>query len=936
MTPDPRLPSLFAEASELESAARAVWLAELRGKDEALAREVEELLAASAAGGRRFETPAWLRLPLSEGTAARPVPERVGPYRIQREIGRGGMGRVFLAEQEGAGFRRTVALKIIDRPVVTEDTTRRFRDEVRILAGLEHPGIARFYDAGRAEDGSWFLVLEYVEGEDLVAFVRGSNLDLRARIELFLQVLDAIDFAHRRRVVHRDLKPGNVLVGADGRARLLDFGISKIVDPDAEDPLATRTELRAFTPAYASPEQLRGERATTASDVYSLGAMLYELLAGVRPFVDATGSRAAFERAVLESDPDPPSTAARRLTAPPAGFSPAGGLGRDLDAICLKALRKEPGERYASAAAFAEDLQRYLAGRPVEARQGGRQYRLAKLVRRSRGRLATAAAIALAVAALLFAVQAERGPRAPAPPPPRPFPFSPSNLLSVDEARKRFDSNAASVEAGAELALALNQAGRSQEAEVIVARLRQIPGRSEDPLVDYVGASVASKKDEPQRALILFNRAFDHALAGGRGELVAQIRASRGRLFTVLGRNAEARAEMTRARADFAKAGDQASLARVTNDLAIEELQLGHLAEGERLLEAALAATRAASKENRGATMLTNLGVVGLARGRPDLAERRLREALQIRRQIGGPSALGHTLIHLAIALYDLGRPREAEPLYEEGVAVLRETSDAHTLGLALCAYGTFTIDRGEIGGSAAMAAESERSAQTSGLTANLGFAEFLRGYAAAARGDIQTARARLGQARRLFSETGLGDDLSVTTLALAAAEKTSGDPTAAARVAEELLQTLRQHEPDAHTFQTETFLAEVAAAQGRLADAGRHLAALGPGAEVQPSVPLRLGFLRARAELLRAEGRLPAARRDLETAISLAQSSERKLDELRLRLTLAEVDRLAGDSASARKAASGVAAEAARRGLNGIAAQARRLAADPPLNAGN
>src|SRR5512134_1198876 len=327
---DPRLPDMFARASELEGDARAAWLADLRRREPGLAREVEELLASSSAGEKRFETPAWEWNTAGgvQGDAAPPA--SVGPFRIVREIGRGGMGRVFLAEQETENFRRKVALKIVDRPGAGEDGARRFREEARILAALEHPGIARFHDAGWT-DGRWYLALEYVEGEHLLTFASRRDLDTRQRVELFLQVLDAVDFAHRRLVVHRDLKPGNILVDAGGAAKLLDFGISKMVDPEtATDP--TYTETRAFTPAYASPEQLRGERVTVASDVYSLGVVLYELLAGCRPF----------ERGTDESDPRPPSTAARRMDA-------AGGaremtvtrwrdLAGDLDAITLKAL----------------------------------------------------------------------------------------------------------------------------------------------------------------------------------------------------------------------------------------------------------------------------------------------------------------------------------------------------------------------------------------------------------------------------------------------------------------------------------------------------------------------------------------------------------------------------------------------------------------------
>jgi serine/threonine-protein kinase len=410
VTTDPRLPELFAAASELPPEERSAWLAALGREEAALARELGELLAAAADTGELLD-----RSPLPFAAAAPSVPAptlppRIGPYRVLREVGRGGMGRVYLAEQEGDGFRRTVALKLLDSATATPQALRRFASEVRILASLEHPGIARFLDGGCSAEGIGYLALEYVAGTDLLAHAAAQGLDVEARLLLFLAVLDAVAYAHERRVVHRDLKPSNVMVGADGRPRLLDFGISKLVDVDAEG-LPTRTELRALTPAYASPEQMRGDPVTAASDLYSLGVVLYELLTGARPYRTASGTPRELERAVLEQDPEPPSTAARRsrraeetrpaaetatdaTTRPPAGRIPA-----DLDAICLKALRKEPAARYASVADFAADLRRYLAGEPVAARRGGWSYRAARRVRRHRVRIAAAAAVVAALAA---------------------------------------------------------------------------------------------------------------------------------------------------------------------------------------------------------------------------------------------------------------------------------------------------------------------------------------------------------------------------------------------------------------------------------------------------------------------------------------------------------------------------------------------------------
>jgi tRNA A-37 threonylcarbamoyl transferase component Bud32 len=413
--------SLFHEALAREADARAAWLDEACGGDADLRAQVESLLAAAGRSDALLERNAveeWAPL-LADGeqpeSPAESPPEGIGPYRILGELGRGGMGRVYLAEEETEEFRRRVALKVIQRPAFDDAAVRRFRDEVRILASLEHPGIARFFDGGRAADGTWFLALEYVQGEDLLRYVRGRDLDVRGRVELFLQVLEAVEFAHRRLVVHRDLKPGNVLVDADGRARLLDFGISKILDPDR--PEVTRTELRAFTPAYASPEQLRGEPVTTAADVYSLGVMLYELLAGRRPFGRREVEGADLvevSRALLEHDPQPPSTAVRETrTSAEHGDTktmvPWRELAGDLDAIILKALRAAPESRYPSVAALAEDLRRWLAGKPVEARRGGRRYRLGKFVRRHRLPVGFAAlAVVALVAGTVIAVAQAR------------------------------------------------------------------------------------------------------------------------------------------------------------------------------------------------------------------------------------------------------------------------------------------------------------------------------------------------------------------------------------------------------------------------------------------------------------------------------------------------------------------------------------------------
>jgi eukaryotic-like serine/threonine-protein kinase len=900
MTRGERLEQLFAAAGALEGAAREAFLGELRGEDAALAAELTSLLAASAGEPNLLDESPWQAF---DEPVELPPPEAIGPYRIERQIGRGGMGRVFLAEQQGEDFRRRVALKIIDRPVLDAESVRRFRDEVRILAALEHPGIARFLDGGRAADGHWFLALEYVEGEDLLAHARSRGLSTDERVRLFLAVLEGVAFAHSRGVVHRDLKPSNILIGDDGRPRLLDFGISKLVDPEADgDAAATRTELRAFTPAYASPEQLRGQRATAAVDVYSLGVVLYELLAGTRPYGEAADSRAELERAILEREPDPPSTAARRISertpsAEGAAVRPAPGrLSRDLDAICLKALRKEPGERYPSAAAFADDLRRYLDGRPVAAHRGGRRYRLAKLVRRHRGKVALGAALVVAAAAVASAVLARmetaRIEQRFGPSRLRSSVLTAPENVTIEELERRFAASPESLDAGAGLAWALSRADRPREARVVVGRLRQIPGAARDPLIDLIEASTAVSLDEPQSALALATRGLATAEAAGRDELLARMRGIRARALSDLGHHAQARAELERTARDAERTGDRQQLARALNDLAIEDAQRGDLAAAERRFRRALVVARAASDRTREGAILHNLAGLASVHGRPDQSVQHLRQAIAIFRELNSRRRLGTSLGDLAHALQDLGRPAEVEAPRDEALALLREVGDDTSAAFVLFHRASFDVQQARLGAVETAARELETAAQASGNPLSLALAEWLRGRAAAARGDLDGAHPHLAEAWRLLRESGEGDSAAEVGLELAAVELAGGRRTEAARRAEETVAAFRGSGANQFVFRAETLLARIDAEAGRTAAARRRLDGLGADAERSPSVPLRLAFLGARAEVLRAEGRLSGARRDLETAIELARTSELKIDELRLRLTLAELGR--------------------------------------------
>ncbi|MBB6087437.1 serine/threonine-protein kinase [Wenzhouxiangella marina] len=312
---------------------------------------------------------------------------RLGRWTLLRELGRGGMGRVFLAERVEQDFHQLGALKLIESSIALPELQARFREERRILARLEHPGIARLLDGEETPDGQPFLVMEYVDGLPIDRYCNEQRLNLKQRLELMIEVCEIVAAAHRRLVVHRDLKPSNILVDRDGKVRLLDFGIARLIEDDGQ--AATRS--RQFTPEYAAPEQVRGEPATTSVDVHALGLLMYQLLTGTRPWAKTASTPFAYEQAVLNEPPTLPSRALDSELSAPTCQALGQPLDRlrqslrgDLDAIMMKALRKEPEQRYGSAEALAEDLRHYLARRPVAARRGTRRYQLSRFVGRHR------------------------------------------------------------------------------------------------------------------------------------------------------------------------------------------------------------------------------------------------------------------------------------------------------------------------------------------------------------------------------------------------------------------------------------------------------------------------------------------------------------------------------------------------------------------------
>ncbi|HEX8493894.1 MAG TPA: protein kinase [Pyrinomonadaceae bacterium] len=396
MTPErwKKVEEVFESALEREPEERSAYLTQACAGDESLRHQVETLIASYEKAGTFIEEPALgvgvLPETVVDETVNMLIGRRLGSYKIVREIGRGGMGSVYLAQRADDEFQKRVAIKLIKRGMDTDFIIRRFRNERQILASLDHPNIARLLDGGTTEDGLPYFVMEFVEGQPIHHYCDTQKLSTPERLKLFLKACSAVEFAHNNLIIHRDLKPSNILVSADGTPKLLDFGIAKILNPEIAsqtmDP--TTAALRLMTPEYASPEQVRGLTATTTSDVYSLGVLLYELLTGHRPYRLYNRLPEELSRVICEEEPERPSLVINRIEHVPLGngsykveITPESvsktrdgtpdklrrQLAGNLDNIILKALRKEPQRRYATVGEFAEDIHRHLEGQPISA-----------------------------------------------------------------------------------------------------------------------------------------------------------------------------------------------------------------------------------------------------------------------------------------------------------------------------------------------------------------------------------------------------------------------------------------------------------------------------------------------------------------------------------------------------------------------------------------
>jgi serine/threonine-protein kinase len=669
------LEPLLDEALDLAPAERAAWLADLRVRSPGLAREVETLLAAEGDLDARgfLADGAATGLP---GVVPSLAGRRLGAYTLERPLGQGGMGSVWLARRSDGRYEGTAAVKLLNLALLDPIGSERFRREGTALASLAHPNIARLGDAGVTDDGQPFLVLEHVEGRPIDTYCDEERLSPERRIALFLQVLGAVAHAHANLIVHRDLKPANILVTRDGTVKLLDFGIAKLLVDGAAagTDASTLTDVAggALTPEYAAPEQISGGRVTTATDVYSLGVLLYLLLAGRHPTGEGSRSAAEHFKGIMDTEPPRMSTAA---TGPAARATSLDQMRRlyagDLDNIVAKALKKNPGERYASVGAFADDLRRYLDHEPVSARPDSVRYRAGKFVRRNRIGVAVGV---VGVLALVVAAARERQLRGRAEGEARKAVAVEQFLLSVFGAADPFaspEAKAGDVTARALLDRGARRIDTSLTAQPEVrADLRDALGRVYDNLGLYDSAAAQLRRSLAER----------RALHGARHPDVAQAMDRLGVVVTKQDRFDEAdtllRGALEQRRRFFGNQND--TTAESIEHLGDLYLLRSNLGAAEPLYREALAIRRAVHGDDDPSVATTQIQLAELlvAKGSYDTASTLFRGALAIRvRRLGEDHPLtGEAMQTLAGAEEHLGHYDEAERLYRRALAAQRKT----------------------------------------------------------------------------------------------------------------------------------------------------------------------------------------------------------------------------------------------------------------------
>lgn len=675
-----RVKELFHSAMERDPGLRAAFLEEVCREDATLRADVESLIASHEAEPGFIELPAAhiAGVPKLWGTDGL-AGETLGPYRLERPIAYGGMGVVYLAARADEAYRKQVAVKVVrsdlflDAPLRREELKRRFRTERQTLASLDHPNIARLLDGGTTDDGTPYLVMDYIEGKPIDEYCDARRLSTVERLQLFRAVCAGVHYAHQHLVIHRDLKPSNILVTSDGTPRLLDFGIAKLLEPDSGlSSDRTRTAVQPMTPEYASPEHMRGERITTASDVYSLGVVLYGLLTGHRPWAVSDVPRHEVARVICEQQPDNPSTAVMRVEERPTrdgsgwvSLTPQSvsltreghpdqlrrRLAGDVDMIVLKTLRKEPDRRYASVEQLSEDIRRHLDGLPVIARPDTLFYRASKFTRRHALGVAVTAMMVLTLAgatavAVWSAREAQRHQRE-----------AEANLARALGAERKATAEAETAQQVADYLVKVF--------EVSDPFFSSIPG--EGP-----GTEITAGEILKQGTLRI------EADLRDQPEIQARLFYALGKVYANLGAYDEAQRHLERSLRMCGEAfGDEhLDVAATLHSLGQLFMKKGDYPRAEPLMRDALAMRRRllGEEDPKIAASLNGLGTLFTHVGDYARAEDYYEQALEMYRTVLGPDHLyvAMSLANRATILHSQGKYDAAEPVYREALELLR------------------------------------------------------------------------------------------------------------------------------------------------------------------------------------------------------------------------------------------------------------------------
>lgn len=854
-----RLQALFHQAAELADAERAAFLDAACAGDPALRAELEALLAVDQAGDDDVTIAARV-LPLARALADAgddPLPrhgQRIGGYRLEREIGSGGMGSVFLARREDREFQHQVAIKLV-RGFPTRQVLEHFRRERELLAALRHPNIARLFDGGTTDDGQPYLVMEYVEGVPLDVWCAREKPGLAARLRLFQSLCSAVQHAHQQLVVHRDLKPANVLVRADGQPVLLDFGIGKLLDQDEDG--AAATQMRAMTPAYASPEQLRGDPVTTLSDIFALGLILFELLAGV-PLRKQTG--------------DTTGLVASRIAAGGDAWlrADAGLLRGDLDNIVRKALREEPQRRYQTAAAIAADIQAWFDRRPVSAAPDDWRYRLRKFVARHPVAIGATAATIVVLAVLAARLAQER------------------DRALVAQAQARIEAEGANQQAEFlvdvfKLAAPENVRGSAMSIRDLVDAARaDLAGRQfgRDEVkarLEVAVGEIYTSLGVPETSVELLDEAVARLRQGGAGvdgRVLAKALLEAGRAHTLGNRNDTALAllEESLALNRALQPPGHPAVAHSLMSLGVVEVRMGRREQAQARFVEAEAIFAGAGEDYRGnrAAAVHNLGWAMGGAGRPAEALVLLEQALAEKREVYGPlhPSTFNTLQVMANQEGRLGRHAAAVARFEELLAALRTTlgEDSAKVASTLNEMASTLQDGGELAQAERRyldaIAHNERYRTAPSLEQAMPINNL---------GTLYEAQERFAEAEALFRRSlalreALGHDpaaiargrhnLARVLLAMARTD-------AAEALAREALSARMQLHPAGHPerFDSLVLLARIDVAANRPDAARRRLAEVGAEADAQAPTPQLLArWHEARAEQAASIGETDAA----------------------------------------------------------------------------